>query len=126
MSTDTLWRYFKLAEFKCRHCEQNMIQPGFVDKLDRLRATVGFPLRVSSGYRCPLHNQAVSTTGPDGPHTTGQAADLRVDRERAMIVVREALRMGFTGVGVKQHGANRFIHLDTLTGPGRPTIWSYG
>lgn len=36
--------------------------------------------------------------------------------------------MGFTGIGIKQHGDNRFIHLDDLREPDhapRPTIWTY-
>lgn len=118
------WKFFKLSEFDCKHCGQNMMQSGFIDKLDALRKEVGFPLRVTSGYRCPQHNMAVSTTGPNGPHTTGRAVDLGVDRARALIVLKAALNGGFTGVGIQQKGASRFIHLDDLE-DGRPTIWSY-
>lgn len=118
------WRYFKREEFACRHCGQNEIKDAFVDRLDKLRAAVGFPLRVTSGYRCPLYNSKVASTGPDGPHTTGRAADILVDRERALAVVREALKLGFTGFGIQQKGATRYVHLDDLEA-GRPTIWSY-
>jgi hypothetical protein len=31
----------------------------------------------------------------------------------------------FTGIGIQQKGGARFIHLDDLTGVGRPTVWSY-
>lgn len=122
------WRFFTLSEFACRcGCGQNYTDPAFIDRLDELRARCGFPLTVNSGYRCPDHNSAVSTTGRDGPHTKS-AVDLGVDRGRARIVLREALAMGFSGVGVKQHGGSRFIHLDELPdapGQPRPTIWSY-
>jgi uncharacterized protein YcbK (DUF882 family) len=97
----------------------------FIDALDILRARVGFPLVVSSGYRCPTHNQRVSSTGPDGPHTTGKAVDIAVDRQRAWHVLREAARMGFTGIGIKQTGGGRFIHLDMLDGQNRPMLWGY-
>lgn len=120
-----IWRYFKRDEFTCKHCGENEIQKVFVDRLDALRGIVGFPLIVNSGYRCPVHDAAV---GGAGPHTTGRAADLRVDRERALRVIVEAGRLGFTGFGVKQQGASRFLHLDDLPAePGRPrpTIWSY-
>lgn len=123
------WRFFNRAEFACKHCGRNEIDPAFVDLLDQLRAKVGIPLRVSSGYRCPAHNQAVSTTGPRGPHTTGKAVDLAVDRGAAYLALAEALAMDcFSGIGLKQHGAGRFIHLDILEEPAhrpRPTIWTY-
>jgi hypothetical protein len=130
------WRYFRVEEFACRHCGANLICPDFVDKLDALRAQVGFALPVTSGYRCPAHNQAVSTTGPAGPHTTGRAVDLAVDRERALRVLEvvlaqnnEAVLAGrgrvWTGVGVKQKGGARFLHLDDLAGATRPSLWSY-
>lgn len=121
------WRYFTVDEFACKHCGANHIDPAFIDRLDALRHRVGFPLRVNSGYRCPDHNAAVSKTGRTGPHTQS-AVDLDVDRGRAYVVLREALAMGFMGIGVKQHGESRFIHLDDLPdapGQPRPTVWSY-
>jgi uncharacterized protein YcbK (DUF882 family) len=117
-------KYFTLDEFKCKHCGENQIKYHFVLELDALREQCGFPLVVSSGYRCPEHNQAVSTTGPNGPHTTGLAADLAVERGQAYIVLREALKLGFTGIGVNQTGSGRFVHVDILNRK-PPTIWSY-
>ena len=50
---------------------------------------------------------------------------------KAFEIVKLAMELGFTGIGVKQNGihAKRFIHLDTMpkksiTSP-RPWIWSY-
>jgi len=122
------WRYFTRAEFACRHCGRNLIADEFVTLLDELRHQAGFPLTVSSGYRCPVYNNQVSTTGYDGPHTTGHAADLTLSRHRAWDVLRFAPDLGFTGIGVQQKGGGRYLHLDTLTEPGhapRPTVWSY-
>lgn len=119
-----MWRYFKLEEFACKHCGENKIDRAFVDKLDLLRHTYGKPLVVTSGYRCPVHNIAVSTTGANGPHTTGKAVDLAVARTDAYNLLTLALAMGFTGVGVQQKGPSRFLHLDVLE-EGRPTVWSY-
>lgn len=121
-------RHFTIAEFACKHCGQNNIDYKFVELLDELREQCGFPLVVSSGYRCPTHNAKVSSTGKTGPHTTGRAADLAVSHGQAVTVLRKALSMGFTGFGVQQKGGGRFIHLDTLpNAPGQPreTIWSY-
>lgn len=121
-------RYFTADEFKCKHCGQNKMDRGFLLLLDELRHRCGFPLVIGSGYRCPVHNQKVSTTGADGPHTTGRAVDVTVSRHRAHDVLRHAMELGFTGIGVSQKGASRFLHLDTLTEPQhapRPTVWSY-
>lgn len=121
------WNYFKIEEFACNCCQSCIIDEYMVNRLDLVRAELGFPLVVRSGYRCPEHNQRVSTTGPRGPHTTGCAVDIAVSGERAQRLIRVALQREFTGIGVKQHGehARRFIHLDTLTEGTRPTIWSY-
>jgi hypothetical protein len=43
-------------------------------------------------------------------------------------VLRAALNAGFTGIGVKQKGKGRFIHLDDIEDSGdrpRPWVWSY-
>lgn len=132
--------HFKMSEFACRHCGKNLMDGGFVHQLDALRDLCRFPLVVTSGYRCAAHNVAVSTTGPNGPHTTGRAVDLSVSRSKAFwllhwagVLNERARSVGkplvFTGIGTKQAGPSRFIHLDNLTEPGhlpRPTVWDYG
>lgn len=124
-----MFRYFRFEDFACKcGCGENKMDIGFIRKLDDLREEVDFPLMVVSGYRCPKHNKKVSTTGENGPHTTGHAVDLGVDRAKAHRVVDVATKNGFTGIGVQQKGAGRFIHLDDLPndiGQPRPTIWSY-
>jgi zinc D-Ala-D-Ala carboxypeptidase len=121
-------KYFNPAEFMCHHCGENKMDAVFLAEIDALRGLCGFPLSVTSGYRCPTHNQAVSTTGPNGPHTTGRAVDFGVRGAQALEVIKHAMAMGFTGIGVQQKGVTRFIHIDNLpNAPGqpRPTIWSY-
>jgi uncharacterized protein YcbK (DUF882 family) len=121
--------YFELAEFECRcGCGRVDMDPAFLDKVDALRASYGKPLIVSSGYRCPSYNAKVSETGPTGPHTTGRATDFTIDRGDAYHLLSLALAAGFSGIGVSQKGAARFLHLDTCPdapGQPRPTIWSY-
>lgn len=121
-------KYFTASEFDCSCCRRNEMNEQFLEELDELRARYGKPLVVSSGYRCPTHNQRVSSTGATGPHTTGRAADLRVSRGDALKVLKIVLEMGFTGIGIQQKGAVRFIHLDNLPNAPdqpRPTLWSY-
>lgn len=123
------WRHFQLNEFACHcGCGQNLIDHQFVTELDELRHRLGYPLVITSGYRCPDHNAKVSSTGRTGPHVAGRAADIGVDRTRAYEVLQTALLMKFTGIGVQQKGGARFIHLDNLpNAPGqpRPVVWSY-
>jgi len=120
-------QYFSKAELQCKcGCEQAPMDPQFLMMLDELREKLNKPLRVSSGFRCPSHNSKVSGTGETGPHTTGKAIDLAVDRAFAYETLRASMAMGFTGIGVKQKGGGRFLHLDTIITEGlRPTIWSY-
>lgn len=125
-------RHFSLAEFACKGVgccgRSSKMDQWFLQELDELRSRYGKPLIVSSGYRCPVHNSRVSSTGKAGPHTTGRAADFAVDRGNALALLRVAIDMGFTGIGVQQKGGGRFLHLDNLpNAPGqpRPSIWSY-
>lgn len=123
------WKFFNLDEFKCRHCGENKIAHDFIDKLDALRQSCGFALPVTSGYRCPVYNAAVSNTGAAGPHTTGRAVDFGLRGVQALTLVQLALSRGvFTGIGLNQKGVGRFVHLDDLpNGPSqpRPTCWTY-
>jgi zinc D-Ala-D-Ala carboxypeptidase len=122
-------RYFKPTDFACKHCGENKTSPLTMELADELRHRCGFPLTISSGYRCPDHNAKVSGTGRTGPHTTGEAFDVAVSHGQAFEVLRHAMKMNFSGIGVQQKGGGRFIHLDTLpNAPGqpRPTVWSYG
>ncbi len=100
-----------------------------MDKLQAIRDALGSPLAVSSGYRTPEYNAEVSKTGLDGPHTTGQAADIRIYGRRALLLIASAIKLGMTGIGIAQLGAlrKRFIHLDDLPdAPGRPRPWLWG
>jgi uncharacterized protein YcbK (DUF882 family) len=90
-----------------------------------LRTRCGFPLPITSGYRSPAYNRLVASTGDDGPHTTGKAADIRVEGVHAFTLISIALQMGFTGLGIQQKGPreSRYIHLDDCHD--LPTLWSY-
>jgi zinc D-Ala-D-Ala carboxypeptidase len=120
--------HFQASELACK-CGCGMLPERlFMDKVERLRMRAGFPMPVSSAARCPSHNAKVSSTGATGPHTTGRAIDLAVSGSRALELIRLALQMDFTGIGVNQKGSARFLHLDDLPnkdGQPRPHLWSY-
>lgn len=122
-----LTKNFSKSEFKCKCCGKVHMDEAFVGMLQEIRDEVGFPIRITSGYRCPKHNSRVSSTGRSGPHTTGMAADIAVHGVQAHAVLRAALKVGMSGIGVKQKGphSSRFLHLDSLTTNPRPWVWSY-
>jgi uncharacterized protein YcbK (DUF882 family) len=115
---------FKADEFSCKHCGQNKMQPEFMDKLQELRNLYGKPMKITSGYRCPKHPIEAAKKA-SGAHSTGLAADIGVDGSEAHKILSLALQLGFTGIGVQQKGAGRFIHVDTVKSPPRPNVWSY-
>lgn len=101
------------------------MNPLFMDKLQGLRDLVNKPLPVTSGYRCKAYNKKI---GGGPAHPAGLAVDLGVRGKTAYEVLTLATSMGFRGIGVKQKGNSRFIHLDMLEptkkAP-RPWVWSY-
>lgn len=126
----TRWRHFTAEELGCRcgcGATWEMMHPGFMTMIARMRHDLGFPLPVTSAYRCPAHDAQI---GGRGPHTTGRAIDIAVYGDRAHALLGASLAAGFTGIGISQHGplAKRFIHLDTLKGVDgypRPWVWTY-
>lgn len=92
-----------------------------------LRTEVGFPFKITSGYRCADHPIEKNKSAP-GTHALGLAADIYLRGNQALQVLSKATDYGFTGVGVNQKGDARFIHLDIskdANGRPRPHIWSY-
>jgi uncharacterized protein YcbK (DUF882 family) len=122
--------YFSERELACTCCGQQRMQEAFMQRLLGLRLAFAQAMPLASAYRCPRHNQAVSTTGDSGPHTLGRAVDVRVYGPAALRLIPLALTHGFTGIGVAQRGpqASRYLHLDDLGNAGnqpRPWVWSY-
>ncbi len=128
------WKYFMSHELQCRcnKCDStgHEMKPELMEPLIVLRGTMNFPFLVSSAYRCPSHNNKVSKTGFEGPHTTGLAIDIVIGSTPAYYFLEAAYAMKvFTGIGINQKGAVRFIHLDVLDPQNlkytRPMLWSY-
>lgn len=119
-------RWFRQREFLCACCGVERMALDFMRKLDDLRDALGFPLLVTSGWRCQAHNSKIGGS-LYGPHTQGRAADILIELEPAYRLVSNALRMGFTGIGMYQKGTGpRYVHLDIAAAPiQRPRIWTY-
>lgn len=116
---------FTREELACKHCGKMEIPLHVVQMLQKVRDKVGFPLKINSGYRCPEYNAQLAETGSNGPHTVA-AFDIAADGRQAFAIIKAAIEVGFTGIGVSQKGSGRFVHIDYLpTSHPRPMVWSY-
>ena len=126
------WPNFSFVELRCSHTGACVMDEVFLDRLQDLRDAVA-PLAITSAYRSPAHPREAKKVAEGrkaGAHTHGRAVDVKCRGEKAFLVLQEALRLGFMGIGVSQAGdGGRFLHLDDLKdeeyhGP-RPAVWSY-
>lgn len=118
---------FTESEFRCKHTGKIEMNALYMERLQALRTDYGKPMPVSSGYRAPSHPIEAAKDEP-GAHSTGHACDVLIRGGDALKLIALAVKHGFTGVGVKQKGADRFIHLDDLPHEQRrprPWVWSY-
>lgn len=117
---------FSEDEFRCRHTSKCEMHPEFMERLQRLRAAYGKPMKITSGFRHRSH-PVESRKAATGAHSMGRAADVAVVGADAIRLIVLAAEFGFTGIGVQQKGEGRFIHLDDVPGNmlPRPALWSY-
>jgi uncharacterized protein YcbK (DUF882 family) len=111
--TKMLTKNFSVAETACKcGCNKCDMKPEFMAVLQHLRDIVGFPLHITSGYRCDKHNRAIGGAS-SSKHKEGIAVDidttsLTKDQRKTLI---EAIKLipAIKGVGI----ATSFIHIDT-------------
>ena len=112
-------KYFTIDEFKCSHTGLVFMDDFFLLLLDELRAACGFPFVITSGYRSPTHPVEARKSTP-GTHAKGIAADIAYSNgEQLYAIISNAMRLGFTGVGI----ANTFVHVDVRDTT--PVVWTY-
>ena len=121
---DPRWVNFNPEEFKCSCCGRLEVHSDLLDLLQKAREDLGFPITINSAYRCPTHNDNVSSTGLAGPHTTAKACDIHVSNSQHRKELIDYFSNKVTGLGIAQ----TFIHIDILTKdeiPHRPNCWLY-
>jgi uncharacterized protein YcbK (DUF882 family) len=94
-----------------------------LDLLQEARNVLG-PLQLTSFYRCPSHNDNVSSTGLSGPHTTGKSVDIHVSNSQHRKKLIDYFSNKVTGLGI----AKTFIHIDIISPEElshRPNCWLY-
>lgn len=109
---------FNRSEFACKcGCGLDLIDPIFVQRLQRMRDIAGVPITVTSGCRCEDHNRSVGGKD-DSPHLPGpdgecRAADIVIQGRDVleMFVFAEDLD-AFRGGGIGLYLPEGFIHVD--------------
>ena len=121
LSNRRITRNFTYGEFRCPHCGENRIDIGLVERLQEARNfsnTIGSGIayHINSGFRCPIHNEAVGGKA-NSAHLEGLAADIRVEGTYdRMCIIYGLVKAGFTRVG----DYATFFHVDMRS---RITMW---
>lgn len=109
--------HFALGEFACNHCRRIRLRwlPELVDLLEQIRAGVGVPLIINSGYRCPTWNARQKDASPKSQHLLARATDLHFAGATVDQVADLAEELGAGGVGRYDWG----VHVDIRPGRSR-------
>lgn len=112
--------HFQAAEFFCKHCGAHGAKQELAEALEKLRALIGKPIHINSGYRCPKHPMEARKKVP-GKHSEGIAADIRVSgfTPRRLYEIAQQVPE-FRGFGVDDGGG--YLHVDLREVPAR---WCY-
>jgi len=120
--------FFTKKEMACQGTGECEMDDSFMEKLIATRKKFNTPMIITSAYRHMAHNLAINGA-PNSPHIYGRAVDVAVSGKDAYRLIRIAMDMGMTGIGVAQRGPTerRFIHLDDMDNGDhpRPWVWSY-
>lgn len=104
-----------LKETTCRcGCGANDMQQRIVDIFFNVRAIVGKPIEVTSGFRCVKHNKKVGGKAK-GQHITGLALDLSVPVGYTVDTFADVGEQAGAG-GIGKYYKQKFCHLDGRVG----------
>lgn len=117
-----LTKDFSTGEFACKcGCGKCAIDLKLVHALQSIRNAVGFPLTVSSGYRCEEHNKA-SGGEPNSAHTRGLAADIVIPASQMRYKFLKEALVAFKRIGISEE----FVHVDVDKNLPQEVLWTYG
>jgi len=119
-------KYFKPSDFACKcdrgeKCNAVPFDMETALKLDGLRVELQESIVITSGVRCAYWNEKQNGS-PNSQHLLGKAIDINTSHKGAQYagrIIKIAIKIGFTGIGVSKS----FIHLDIR--PGALTIFGY-
>ena len=116
-----LSEHFDESEFCCHHCSELKINPRLIELLEQLRYNIGgFPLIVSSGYRCSYWNSHEGGA-KNSQHLYGNAADILCPEQLSSLGEFKwyAEQLPFDAIGYYERGHNGkdgWLHLDVRNG----------
>jgi len=116
-------KYFKESEFKCKcgQCSGGNINLSFEQKLNEARHIANVPFYITSGFRCPIHNENEGGK-PNSEHTKGLAVDIRAESSYIRYkILTSLIEVGLTRIGI----ASNFIHVDMSDVKENFLIWTY-
>ena len=100
--------HFTAKEFACSHCGKRKVDGKLLYKLELLRIELGGKkIRISSGYRCKIHNSKIHGA-KRSQHLSGTAADIQVEEFTPAQVAKAAERAGFSFIKIYP----RHTHVD--------------
>jgi uncharacterized protein YcbK (DUF882 family) len=103
--------HFSSIEFRDQVTGELVVSPKLIYGLEQLRALVHKPVLITSGYRSPAHNREVGGV-QHSYHTTGEAADIRVEGLTVFelyILADQVEEFENGGIGIYDGG---FVHVD--------------
>lgn len=126
-----LSKFFSREECECKCCGLMNIDPELLKVMDDIRTMVGHGLIISSGSRCPTHNESEGGK-KNSAHLTGLAVDIKVSGSIQRWELLDAIfthnmmaeRMGLHKV-VRVGIAKTFIHIDLDVTKPQNVIWVY-
>lgn len=110
---------FTSEEMACPCCKRCDMNPEFMNKLQKFRDLLGFPVQIDSGFRCERHNQDIGGV-KNSQHLVGKAADIsyrHLPADQRCLLISQAL-VNFDGIGL----GKTFIHIDCR---GNKALWFY-
>lgn len=113
---------FSEEEFRCKcGCGTCVMNEEFIVRLDFARYIAGIPFNITSGFRCPEHNEKVGGKS-NSAHTRGFAADISTPYSGDRFIILDALLdVGFTRFGVM----DKALHVDGDPSLPPDVIWDY-
>ena len=105
--------YFKPHEFASKGDGQVKISGKVVQGLDNVRSALGYPIKITSGYRDHAHNKRIKGAS-NSQHVHGKAVDINLngmDEEQRTQLMVALIKEGFTSFGSYTRSPN-MLHAD--------------
>ena len=114
-----LSKHFTTKEFECQcandDCIDQIIECSLIEKLEAIRQEIAIPIKVTSGFRCTKHQEALRNSGTltvvakKSTHELGQAADIKA--QMPIDELEKVCAKHFQSIGI----AKTFLHCDLRT-----------